>query len=78
MDTALISEVKDVGIGFGSLILFAVLFWQQMRLMEKFNKTIDNNTAATNALTVKIEQSMIVDQNVTSVIDKCRLIQQRR
>lgn len=69
---AIIKEITNAGTAFGSIILFAVLFWQQMALIKEFKSTIDSNTKATDALTAKIEQSMIIDQNVVSSMANCK------
>ena len=69
---SILKEIKDLGVSYGSIALFAVLFWQQMSLMEKFKATIDSNTKATDALTAKIEQSIKVDENVVQTINQCK------
>lgn len=68
MDT-IIKEVANAGIGLGSLILFSFLFWQQMKILEKFKDSLDANTEVTRALTARIEQSMMVDQEVKSIME---------
>lgn len=71
----LITEIREAGLGFGSLILFALLFWQQMKLMEKFKETIDANTKATDALTARISEGSMIDQQVVAQLQACKIKQ---
>lgn len=55
MESNLVKEIANAGMGLGSLLVLAVLFVYQLktnsRMFDKFGENIDKNTLATNEMT---------------------------
>jgi hypothetical protein len=72
MMAEIIKELGNLTLGMGALVALVVVIYYQMRLMEKMNTVIKENTEATVKLTDKIGYAMEVDKQVIQAVDYCK------
>ncbi len=68
----ILKQITDAGIGLGSLILLTYIIVNQNKIIQNFNKNIEENTAVTRALAEKIQQSIEHERQTREAINKCR------
>ena len=80
MESDIIKQIANAGMGLGSLLVLAILFIYQLKtngkMFDKFGANIDKNTEATNEMTKTLVSINETNRQMVDATARCNTINQ--
>ena len=80
MESDIIKQIANAGMGLGSLLVLAILFIYQLKtngkMFDKFGENIDKNTEATNEMTKTLVSINETNRQMVDATARCKAINQ--
>lgn len=80
MESELVKQIANAGMGLGSLLVLAVLFVYQLKtngkMFDKFGENIDKNTEVMNEMTKTLVSINEINRQMVETSARCKAVNQ--